>query len=131
VRLVGRDRHRDSLPLKFIKHFPYPDVGLAVYRPATTVFALGRLQAFGDRFCVTAGFQQSTLYKLFDTDGIGDECECTAANLDGVNPVDFEDFSILVLYWLESGPDGDTNRDAKVDLDDLAQVVQWWLESCD
>ena len=29
-----------------------------------------------------------------DADGIGDECECPAANLDGINPVDLVDFSI-------------------------------------
>ena len=66
-----------------------------------------------------------------DADGIGDECECPAANLDGINPVDLVDFSILAFNWFTSGPNGDTNRDFMVDELDLAQVIQWWLEDCD
>jgi hypothetical protein len=67
-----------------------------------------------------------------DTDGIGDECECDAANIDGADPVDFEDFAILACDWLLSGPGlmGDTNRDKIVDIFDLAQVVQLWISNC-
>ncbi|MHC4623035.1 MAG: thrombospondin type 3 repeat-containing protein, partial [Planctomycetota bacterium] len=67
-----------------------------------------------------------------DTDGIGDTCECNAANIDGIDPVNFEDFAKLALDWLSSGPGlpGDTNRDRNVDNWDLAQVAQHWLETC-
>ncbi|MFA5423311.1 MAG: DUF1349 domain-containing protein [Phycisphaerae bacterium] len=85
---------------------------------------------FGD-VCDNCPFTHNTDQNDVDADGIGDECECAAANLDGINPIDFEDFSILALHWFESGPDGDTNKDGIVDFYDLAQVVQWWLESCD
>jgi hypothetical protein len=65
-----------------------------------------------------------------DGDGIGDECEYTAANIDGVNPVNFKDFAILAANWLSTSPDlqGDTNRDWIVDIRDLAQITQHWLE---
>ena len=68
-----------------------------------------------------------------DEDGIGDTCECYAANIDGVDPVNFQDFALLVLDWLLSGPGlrGDANRDKKVNFLDLSQVAQHWLSSCD
>jgi len=67
-----------------------------------------------------------------DADGIGDECECDRANLDGIDPVNFGDFAILALDWLETGPGlaGDTNWDQDVDIHDLAQIAQYWLSSC-
>jgi outer membrane protein assembly factor BamB len=67
-----------------------------------------------------------------DEDRIGDLCECDAANIDGVDPVNFKDYAILANDWLMSGPGlaGDTNRDFSVDPCDLAQVVQHWLETC-
>jgi hypothetical protein len=67
-----------------------------------------------------------------DDDGIGNICECDAANIDGVNPVNFKDFAVLALDWLMtgSGLDGDINRDDIVDPCDLAQVAQHWLEQC-
>jgi hypothetical protein len=67
-----------------------------------------------------------------DVDGIGDECECDAANIDGVDPVDFIDIAILANDWLLSGPGlpGDTNRDQTVDYLDLENSVQHWLENC-
>jgi hypothetical protein len=67
-----------------------------------------------------------------DTDGIGDICECNAANIDGVDPVNFKDFAILGLDWLRSGSGlaGDTNRDENVDFWDLAQIAQHWLSNC-
>ena len=67
-----------------------------------------------------------------DADGIGDECECDAANLDGLNPVDFMDFAILADDWMLMGPNlaGDTNRDDKVNHDDLMQLFEHWLSDC-
>ena len=67
-----------------------------------------------------------------DNDGIGDLCECDAANIDTIDPVDFEDFTMLVLDWLSSGTDlvGDTNRDGSVNAQDLLQVTEHWLSNC-
>jgi len=67
-----------------------------------------------------------------DGDGIGNICECDAANIDGVNLVDFKDFVILALDWLLTGPglEGDINRDKIVNPCDLTQVAQHWLEQC-
>lgn len=67
-----------------------------------------------------------------DLDGIGDFCECYAANVDGADPVDFEDFAELAFDWLLAGPGlvGDTDRNGTVDLLDVAQLVQQWLCDC-
>ena len=67
-----------------------------------------------------------------DGDGIGDICECAAANIDGVNPVNFGDFAILGNNWLSTEPDPicDTNRDCIVNIWDLAQLTQHWLANC-
>ena len=68
----------------------------------------------------------------FDSDGIGNACECYAANIDGVDPVNFEDFAMLAPDWLLTGYHvaGDTNRDDSVDLWDLVQLAQHWLSDC-
>lgn len=67
-----------------------------------------------------------------DGDGIGDAGECAAANIDGVNPVNFKDFAIIAANWLSTDPDlqGDTNRDWIVNFRDLAQLTQHWLSDC-
>ncbi|MBN1765130.1 MAG: hypothetical protein JW860_07725, partial [Sedimentisphaerales bacterium] len=67
-----------------------------------------------------------------DGDGIGDVCECTAANLDGIDPVALPDFGVVSAEWLLSGTDldGDTNNDEEVNILDLIQVIEHWLESC-
>ncbi|GAG42680.1 unnamed protein product, partial [marine sediment metagenome] len=67
-----------------------------------------------------------------DSDGIGDSCECYAANINEVDPVNFEDFAMLATDWLLTVYDlaGDTNRDDSVDLWDLAQLAQHWLSDC-
>lgn len=67
-----------------------------------------------------------------DSDGIGDICECYAANIDGVDPVNFQDFAMLARDWLLTGycVAGDTNRDESVDLWDLAHLAQHWLSNC-
>ncbi len=64
-----------------------------------------------------------------DRDNIGDDCECEAANLDSVDPVNFEDFAILGEGWSTTGP-GNTNRDYVVDIKDLLQVIEHWLDEC-
>ena len=70
-----------------------------------------------------------------DEDGIGDLCECDAANIDGVDPVNFIDFAILALNWLLTdsniiNPASDTDGDGSVDCWDLAQLVEHWLAVC-
>ncbi|MFH1370115.1 MAG: hypothetical protein ABII09_02350 [Planctomycetota bacterium] len=88
---------------------------------------------YGDDICdsmdncpETSNTDQSDL----DGDGIGDLCECYRANIDGINPVNFNDFAKLAFNWLESEAEGDTNWDGIVDYLDLAQVAQHWLEDC-
>jgi regulation of enolase protein 1 (concanavalin A-like superfamily) len=104
----------------------YLDNCPGVYNPDQNDFDT---DGFGD-LCDNCPLIHNPDQNDIDSDGIGDECECTAANLDGTGLVDFEDFSILALDWLTSGPNGDANKDAFVDIYDLAQVVQWWLEDC-
>ena len=65
-----------------------------------------------------------------DMDGIGNICECQAANLDGLGCVDFEDFAILASHWSTAGSAGDTDRNGTVDTHDLAQLAQHWLSIC-
>ena len=67
-----------------------------------------------------------------DGDGIGDACECYAANLDGIDPVNFADFAILAGDWRANGTGltGDTNKDQTVNLLDLLQLAQHWLGEC-
>ena len=64
-----------------------------------------------------------------DGDGIGDACELKAANLNGIGPVNFQDFVILANSWMQTGDelDGDTNRDQSVDTSDLLQIAEHWL----
>jgi hypothetical protein len=65
-----------------------------------------------------------------DTDGIGDDCECLAADLDGSGTTNFADFTILAHDWHTTDSAADTNRDGIVDITDLTQLTQWWLISC-
>lgn len=67
-----------------------------------------------------------------DSDGIGNACDSKCPNLDGFNPVDFDDFSMLCLNWQRSGPalDGDLNGSQTVDSIDLLIFVQYWLADC-
>ena len=64
--------------------------------------------------------------------GIGDVCECAAANLDGINPVDLNDFALLAHDWQKTGEAlaGDTNNDGVVDIWDLMHLAQHWLSNC-
>ena len=67
-----------------------------------------------------------------DEDGIGDVCECAAANLDGIDPVNLKDFALLAYDWQKTGEalGGDTNNNGVVDIGDLIQLVQHWLGNC-
>jgi hypothetical protein len=67
-----------------------------------------------------------------DHDGIGDLCECDVANIDGADPVNFQDYTLLACDWRLTGPGlhGDTNRDGIVDFLDLLQLAQHWLQEC-
>jgi hypothetical protein len=60
---------------------------------------------------------------------ITDRYLCRAADLDGVSPVNFSDFSILASNWLQTGPglDGDIKEDGGVDFEDLMILAECWL----
>jgi len=62
-----------------------------------------------------------------------DADSCSAANLDGSNPVNFIDFAILADNWKESGWDntGDINKNRVVDLYDLDKLIGSWLDDCE
>jgi hypothetical protein len=58
--------------------------------------------------------------------------ECRAANIDGIGKVDFIDYAILALDWLETGLDleGDINGDSRVHNVDLDILTEYWLSDC-
>lgn len=74
-----------------------------------------------------------------DDDSIGDDCDkcvgtcpCSAANLDGFDPINLSDFTILTGQWQQSAADlpGDINGDETVNILDLEILVYYWLSSC-
>jgi hypothetical protein len=67
-----------------------------------------------------------------DGDGIGNACDQDCPNLNGVNPVNFLDFSILGTYWKQTGEDlpGDLDGNKVVDRYDLAKFALYWLGDC-
>ena len=67
-----------------------------------------------------------------NSDGLGDVCECDAANLDGIGIIDFFDYSILASDWEESGIglSGDINSDEIVNFKDLEIIAYNWLSDC-
>ena len=65
-----------------------------------------------------------------DTDGIGDECECSRANVNGVGIVDLADVVVVAEVWMSTDEQGDLNRDGSVNIEDLSQIIQWWLIDC-
>jgi hypothetical protein len=74
-----------------------------------------------------------------DGDGVGDACDncagpctCSAANLDGTDPVNLSDFSIVAKDWTESGASlpGDVDGSESVNIDDLNIVTTFWLNEC-
>ncbi|MFC1737472.1 molybdopterin-dependent oxidoreductase [Planctomycetota bacterium] len=67
-----------------------------------------------------------------DDDGIGNACDGDCPYLDGLNPVDFVDFSILANNWQLSGPGllGDLDANDFVDVNDLEIFIDYWLSDC-
>jgi len=67
-----------------------------------------------------------------DGDGIGNVCDGDCPNLDGLNPVDFNDFSILAADWYVADVNlpGDLNNDGIVDPNDLEIFSIYWLNDC-
>jgi hypothetical protein len=67
-----------------------------------------------------------------NSDGLGDACECVAANLDGLGLINFFDFSIFAADWDESGTGlaGDINSNEVVDFNDLEILAYHWLSDC-
>jgi peroxiredoxin len=67
-----------------------------------------------------------------DEDGIGNACDADCPNLDGLNPVDANDFAVFAGYWGASGPDlpADLDFDQTVDANDLAIFSTYWLADC-
>lgn len=67
-------------------------------------------------------------YFLIIDDSIDGDCP----NLDGLNPVDFIDFSIFASDWELTEPNllGDLNNNGTVDVNDLAILAIYWLSDC-
>jgi hypothetical protein len=69
-----------------------------------------------------------------DSDGdlTGNACDDDCPNLDGVNPVNFRDYSIFAGNWQLTGASlaGDLNTDLIVDANDLAILTDYWLSDC-
>jgi rhodanese-related sulfurtransferase len=67
-----------------------------------------------------------------DWDGVGNTCDDDCPNLDGLNPVGVQDFSIFADAWLRTEPDlaADLNRDGIVDINDLTILAVYWLSDC-
>jgi rhodanese-related sulfurtransferase len=67
-----------------------------------------------------------------DDDGLGDICDPNCPDLDGLNPVNFIDFSMLAQNWQVTGPNlpGDLNMDNIVDINDIAILSDYWLSDC-
>jgi DMSO/TMAO reductase YedYZ molybdopterin-dependent catalytic subunit len=67
-----------------------------------------------------------------DDDGMGNACDADCPNLDGLNPVNFVDFSILADNWLLTDVNltGDLNMDETVDVNDLDIFSNYWLSHC-
>ena len=67
-----------------------------------------------------------------NADGMGDACECMAANLDGTGWIDLADLAVRGQDWQISGPalDGDVNGSGAVNLTDLQIITAHWLGGC-
>ncbi|MHC4098671.1 MAG: Ig-like domain-containing protein [Planctomycetota bacterium] len=67
-----------------------------------------------------------------DGDGIPNFCDQDCSNLNGVNPVNFQDFSILSADWKQTGAGlpGDLDGNGIVDIYDLNKFIQHWLGDC-
>ena len=67
-----------------------------------------------------------------DDDGPGDICDSNCPDLDGFNPVNFIDYSVLMQNLDASGPNigSDLNMDNVVDVNDLSILSDYWLSDC-
>jgi hypothetical protein len=67
-----------------------------------------------------------------DDDGTGNVCDGDCPNLDGLNPVNFVDFSILADNWLLADVNlaGDLNGNGTIDFSDMEIFSDYWLGSC-
>lgn len=65
-------------------------------------------------------------------DGLGDACECEAANRNSTGSVNFLDYAIFAPDWLvtSAGLAGDVNGDGVVDNVDLEIIAYYWLNPC-
>ena len=63
---------------------------------------------------------------------MGNACDEDCPNLDGLNPVDFIDFSILGHDWqlTQANLPGDLNADGVIDVNDLGIFATYWLSDC-
>ena len=63
---------------------------------------------------------------------MGDVCDEDCPDLDGLNPVNVMDFSILAYNWQQtgSGLKGDLDGSGAVDIDDLSVLSLYWLSEC-
>jgi len=61
-----------------------------------------------------------------------DADNCSAANLDGSDPVNFNDLAILAIHWAETGWDivGDIDKNRVVNFNDLDRLRDQWLTNC-
>ena len=67
-----------------------------------------------------------------DDDRIGNACDPNCPNLDGVNPVGFVDYAMLLADWglTGTGLASDLNSDGIVDEIDLLIFAEYWLSEC-
>lgn len=54
---------------------------------------------------------------------------CLRANLDGILPIDLNDFLVMATGWLKTGP-GDIDGSGLVDISDLQILASYWLSDC-
>jgi rhodanese-related sulfurtransferase len=81
---------------------------------------------------MVGGFSSWQWETTADGDGGGDTCDQNCPDLDGFNPVNFIDYSVLMQNWQVAGPNipGDLNMDNVVDVNDLAILSDYWLSEC-
>ncbi len=67
-----------------------------------------------------------------DGDGIGNACDSDCPNLDGINPVNLADYTLLLVDWNKTGANltADLNDDDIVNLKDVWVLSVYWLSIC-